>query len=62
MDPKNSKNIPKFLSLLGREGSSSQMGIAHLCGLKMTTRKSRERSNGTLSLLFLLSFACFSYL
>lgn len=48
------KNIPKFLSLLGREGSSSQMGVVHLCGLKMTTRKSRKEA-----MEHCLCFSCF---
>jgi len=57
MDLDKSKNILKCLSLRGREGSSSQMGVAHLCGLKTMARKRRERGNSTLSLFFVLSLA-----
>lgn len=62
MDLEKSKTILKCLSLRGREGSSSQMGIAHLCGLKTTARKRRERGNSSLSLIFLVCFCFFSFL
>lgn len=59
LDLEKGKNILKCLSLWGREGSSSQMGVAHLCGLKAIARKRRETDNSNLSLIFRLSFAFF---
>lgn len=45
-----------------REDSISQMGVVHLWALRIIARKRRGRGNSTLSLLFLHSFAFFSFL